>query len=56
MGPVNSAPVHCSPENCQKLWLEKKKKKRGRKREIENIDTHKSYPNTHLEAKNSGFL
>ena len=36
--------------------LKKKKKKRGRKREIENIDTHKSYPNTHLEAKNSDFL
>ena len=45
MGPMNSARVHCSRENSQKLWLENKKKEKKRKErktcKYENIDAQR---------------
>ena len=40
MGPINSARVHCSRANSQKLWLENKKKKEKKERK-ENMQIGK---------------
>jgi len=45
VGPVNSAPVHCTREKSQMLRLEKKKRNKKKKRDFKTKTRKKQDPN-----------